>query len=349
MQKTWLTILLLAALLLTVKYFFFPAPDTAPAGPAGKTPPTPVQVMVVQAAPLEEILEATGTLLANEAVELRAELPGRITALRFREGSAVQKGELLARINAAELEAQLGKNTLAIRLAEQRLERNRKLLQIQGISQQEFDVLQNELDALRADSAVLRARMDQSEIRAPFSGQIGLRSVSEGAYVTSQQLIATLRQLQPVKLDFSVPEQYMGRLRTGDRIRFTTGASTRAYEGTVYAIEPSVDPATRSIRIRALATGDAAALLPGAFVRVKISLRTQEALLVPTQAVVPVLKGKQLYCVHNGMADTVTITTGIRNDTAVQVLSGLRAGDTVITTGLMQLRPGNAVKIIPGK
>lgn len=350
MRKTWIYIIVLAAILFAIKKFFIPAPETAlPGAGGGKTPPVGVNVFVAQQVPLEETIQTTGTLMANEEVELRAELPGRITALAFREGSSVMKGDVLARINAAEIQAQLNKNKLAIRLAEQRVERNKKLLQIQGISQEEFDVLQNELDALKADRDVLQAQLEKSEIRAPFSGTIGLRSVSEGAFVTNQQLIAVLRQVQPVKVDFSVAENYMGRIRNGDRIRFTIGSGVKEYEGTIYAIEPSVDAGTRSIRIRALASGDAAALLPGAFAKVKIALRTEVALLVPTQAVVPVLKGKQLFLVHAGKADTVTITTGIRNDTAVQVLSGLRAGDTVITTGLMQLRPGNDVKIKLGR
>lgn len=350
MRKTWIYIIVLAAILLAIKKFFIPSPEaTTPGGGGGKNPPVGVNVIVANPVSLEETIQTTGTLMANEEVELRAELPGRITLLSFREGSAVKKGDLLARINAAELEAQFNKNNLAIRLAEQRVDRNKKLLSIQGISQEEFDVLQNELEALKADRDILRSQLEKSEIRAPFSGNIGLRSVSEGAYVTNQQLIATLRQIQPVKVDFSVSENYMGRIRTGDRIRFSIGTGSGEYEGTIYAMEPSVDAGTRSIRIRALASGDATALLPGAFARVKITLRTSEALLVPTQAVVPVLKGKQLFLVQNGKADTVTITTGIRNDSAVQVLTGLRAGDTVITTGLMQLRPGNDVKIKPGK
>jgi len=350
MRKTWMYIIAIAAILFAIKKFFIPSPEvSAPGGGGGKTPPVGVNVVVANPVPLEETILTTGTLMANEEVELRAELPGRITLLSFHEGSAVKKGELLARINASETEAQLNKNNLAIRLAEQRVERNKKLLQVQGISQEEFDVLQNELESLKADRDILRSQMEKSEIRAPFSGNIGLRSVSEGAYVTNQQLIATLRQIRPVKVDFSVSENYMGRIRTGDRIRFSIGTNIKEYEGTIYAIEPSVDAGTRSIRIRALASGDATALLPGAFARVKITLKTSDALLVPTQAVVPVLKGKQLFVVHDGKADTVTITTGVRNDSAVQVLTGLRTGDTVITTGLMQLRPGNDVKIKPGK
>lgn len=350
MRKTWIYLLLIVVALVAIKKIFIPAPDTAaPAGAGGKTPPVGVNVTVVQPVPLEETIQTTGTLAANEEVELRAEWSGRITQLSFKEGSSVVKGQMLAKINDAELQAQLNKIQLNIKLAEQKVERNKKLLQIQGISQEEYDVLQNELDALKADREVVRSQIDKSEIRAPFSGMIGLRSVSEGAFVTNQQLIATLRQVQPLKIDFSVSENYIGRIHAGDLVRFTVANTTKQHEGRIYALEPSVEATTRSVRVRALASGDASSLLPGAFAKVKITLHTEEALLVPTQAIVPVLKGKQLFVLHGGKADTVSIVTGIRNDTAVQVLSGLRAGDTVITTGLMQLRPGNDIKIKPGK
>ncbi len=351
MRKTWIYLIVAAAVLVAVKKLFIPSPDmaTGPGAPGGKTPPVGVNVTVVQPVSLEETINTTGTLSANEEVELRAELAGRITRLNFNEGSAVQKGQLLAKVNDAELQAQLNKVNLAIRLAEQKVERHKKLLQIQGISQEEFDVLQNELEGLKADREVIRSQIEKSEIIAPFSGMIGLRSVSEGAYVSNQQLIAMLRQVQPVKIDFSVSENYIGRINPGDLIRFTIANSSDVHTGKIYAIEPAVDASTRSIRVRALSSGDAHHLLPGAFAKVKITLHTDQALLIPTQAIVPVLKGKQLFLVRDGKADTVSIVTGIRNDTAVQVLSGLRAGDTVITTGLMQLRPGNDIKIKPGK
>ena len=350
MRKTWILILLIIAALIAIKKIFLPPVDTsAPGGPGGKTPPVGVNVITVHPVPLDETINTTGTLAANEEVELRAELAGRITHLDFKEGSNVTKGQLLAKVNDAELQAQLNKINLAIKLAEQKVERNKKLLQIQGISQEEYDVLQNELESLKADRDVLRSQIDKSEIRAPFSGTIGLRSVSEGAFVTNQQLIATLRQIQPVKIDFSVSENYIGRIKNGDLLRFSIANSNLMYEGRIYAIEPSVDAATRSIRVRALASGDASSLLPGAFTKIKITLQPDNALMVPTQAVVPVLKGKQLFVARDGKADTVSIITGIRNDTAIQVLSGLQAGDTVITTGLMQLRPGNDIKIKPGK
>ena len=350
MRKTWIYILIIVALLIAIKKLFLPSVETVmPGGTGGKTPPVGVNVVTVQPVQIEEVVNTTGTLVANEEVELRAELAGRITQLNFKEGGSVTEGQLLAKVNDTEFQAQLNKINLSIKLAEQKVERNKKLLQIQGISQEEFDIMQNELEGFKADRDVLRSQIAKSEIRAPFSGIIGLRSVSEGAYVTNQQLIATLRQVLPVKIDFSVSENYIGRIKSGDLIRFTIANNSKQYEGRIYAIEPAVDAETRSIHVRAFASGDASSLLPGAFAKIKITLQTEDALMVPTQAIVPVLKGKQLFVVHDGKADTVSIITGVRNDTAIQVIHGLQAGDTVITTGLMQLRPGNDVKIKSGK
>jgi membrane fusion protein, multidrug efflux system len=349
MRKTLLIVAVIVIALVVIKKVFIPSRETAPAQSGGKTPPVGVNVMVAQPVLFEETVASNGTLMANEEVELRAELSGRVQEINFKEGAAVSAGQLLVKINDAELRAQLNKVNLSLKLAEQKLERNRKLLQLQGISQEEFDVMQNEVESLKAEKALVFAQLEKSEIRAPFSGVAGLRQISAGAYVTNQQLIATLKQVQPIKIDFSIPENYIGRVHAGDTISFTVGSSAKKYNGRVYAIEPGIDAGTRSIHLRALSTNSDAALLPGAFAHITLKLNTTDALLIPTQAIVPVLKGKQVFVVRNGKADTVSVVTGIRNDSAVQVISGLVAGDSVITTGLLQLRPGNDVKIRPGK
>lgn len=349
MRKTLLIVTVIVIALVVIKKVFIPSREAAPVPSGGKTPPVGVDVIVAQPVLFEETVASNGTLMANEEVELRAELSGRVQEINFKEGAAVSAGQLLVKINDAELRAQLNKVNLSLKLAEQKLERNRKLLQLQGISQEEFDVMQNEVESLKAEKALVFAQLEKTEIRAPFSGVAGLRQVSAGAYVTNQQLIATLKQVQPIKIDFSIPENYIGRVHAGDTISFTVGSSAKKYNGRVYAIEPGVDAGTRSIHLRALSTNSDAALVPGAFAHITLKLNTTDALLIPTQAIVPVLKGKQVFVVRNGKADTVSVVTGIRNDSAVQVISGLSAGDSVITTGLLQLRPGNDVKIRPGK
>jgi membrane fusion protein, multidrug efflux system len=349
MRKTLLIVAVIVTMLIVIKKVFIPSRDVAPVQSGGKTPPVGVNVMVVQPVLFEETIASNGTLMANEEVELRAELSGRIQEINFKEGAAVSAGQLLVKINDAELRAQLNKVNLSLKLAEQKLERNKKLLQIQGISQEEFDVMQNEVESMKAERSLVYAQLEKTEIRAPFSGTAGLRQVSVGAFVSNQQLIASLKQVQPIKVDFSIPENYIGRVHSGDTISFTVGSSNKKYNGRVYAIEPGVDAGTRSIHLRALSTNSDAALLPGAFAHITVKLNSTEALLIPTQSIVPVLKGKQVFVVRNGKADTVSVVTGVRNDSAIQVMSGLVAGDSVITTGLLQLRPGNDVKIRPGK
>lgn len=346
-SRTWLLILIVAGALFLVKWFYLPSPSPPPALPSTKGAPVPAAYTVLTPVVFEEQLQSTGTLMANEEVVLKAETTGRITALLFREGATVNKGELLVRINDADLQAQLKKVRSALRLAESRLERNRKLLEMQGISPEEFDALVNEAEALKAEEEAVLAQLAKTEIRAPFSGVTGLRQVSEGALVNSQQEITTLQQLQPLKLEFSVPENYQGRIHSGDKLTFTVTGSPEIYEATVYAINPFISKSTRSLQVRALSPNNKGRLLPGSFARVSLKLRKQETLMVPTECIVPVLKGQQVFIVRSGKADTVSVTTGVRNDTSIQVLSGLQAGDTVLCSGLMLMKAGSDIVLRP--
>jgi len=341
--KTWLIILTVAGGLFLIKWLFIPSTTPPAANAPSKGAPVPAAYTVVEPVSFREELQSTGTLLANEEVVVKAETSGRIITLLFREGAPVSKGDLMVRINDADLQAQLKKVRSALRLAESRVDRNRKLMEMQGISREEFDALVNEVDALRADEEVILSQLAKMEIRAPFSGVAGLRKVSEGALVNSQQEITTLQQLQPLKLEFSVPENYQGRIHKGDTVYFTVSGSAQKHSATVYAINPAVSTTTRSLQIRAVSPNKNGDLLPGSFARVNLSLSNREALMVPTESIVPVLKGQQVFVMRSGKADTVSITTGVRNDTAIQVLSGLQAGDTVLCSGLMQVKPGGEV------
>ena len=345
--RNWLLIFCVAVVLFLVKWFFLPSPTPPSAGPSSKGAPVPADYAVVSPVDFEEQLQSTGTLMANEEVVLKAEVAGRITALLFREGAMVSKGDLMVRINDADLQAQLKKVRSALRLAESRLERNRKLLEIQGISREEFDAIANEAEALRAEEEFFLAQLAKTEIRAPFSGVTGLRQVSEGALLNSQQEITTLQQLQPLKLEFSVPENYQGRIHSGDKLTFTIAGSPEIHEATVYAINPYISKTTRSLQVRAVSPNNKGRLFPGSFARVSLKLRNQETLMVPTESIVPVLKGQQVFVLRSGKADTVTVTTGVRNDTAIQVLSGLQPGDTVLCSGLMQMKAGSDIILRP--
>ncbi len=174
-----------------------------------------------------------------------------------------------------------------------------------------------------------------------------MRSISVGSYITPQQIVTSIQQLNPIKIDFSIPERYAGLLKTGNVIHFSTEGSDKKYQGTVYAFEPGIDAATRSLRIRARALNPSNKLLPGSFAKIELVLKQDKnALMVPTQSIIPILKGQQVFVCRNNKAAAVIVETGLRNETKVQILSGLQAGDSVIVTGIMGLRPGSDLRIV---
>ena len=344
--RTLLVIVLVIAVLLAIKFLFIPSPKPAAPKQAGNAPGVVVNGIVLKSSTVTEQIYATGSVLANEEVELHPEVAGRLLQILFREGGQVKKGDLLVKINDADLQAQLHKNQLDRKLAEDRLHRNEKLLQMKGISQEEYDALQNSLESFNADRDVLTAQISKTEIRAPFNGTIGLKTVSEGSYVTPSTLIASLQQTDPVKIDFSIPEKYASLIKKGDEIVFTVGSSNKQFTGSIYAIEPKVDEITRTVQIRALCPNSKSEILPGAFARITLKLQQQNnALMIPTESIVPVLKGKQVFVYKNGIAEAKPVETGMRNDSTIQVINGLNENDTIITTGIISLRPGAAVKL----
>ncbi len=339
-------IALVIALLLAIKFIFIPTASEAPKATGGAAPAMGVNAIIAKASSINEQVYVSGSVLANESVELHPEVSGKLMQLLFAEGSRVNKGDLLIKINDVELQAQLRKNDLEKKLAEEKLKRNEKLLQLKGISQEEYDALQNTVAALLADRDVLLAQVAKTEIRAPFSGMIGLKSVSEGSYVTPQTLIANLQQLDPAKIDFAVPERYSAFVKKGDEIIFTSGNSKKQYIGKIYAIEPQVTNATRTVQLRALCANSNAELLPGAFARIILKLKQEnDALMIPTQCIVPILKGQQVYVYRNGKSEAVKVETGIRNDSTIQIISGLKPNDTIVSTGMMGMKSGIDLKI----
>jgi len=329
-------------------------PGGAAAAPAGGGGPggggggraLPVSAYVVTPMPMADRIRATGSLLADEQVDLSAEVSGRVTRINFREGSRVQRGQLLLQINDAELQAQRQRLRYRIELAETREQRQRRLLEIGGASQDEYDGAAGELNVLRAELALTDAQIARTRLHAPFSGVIGLRQVSEGAYVSPQTLIATLQALSPMKVEFAVPERYTGRIRIGSTVTFRVAGSQQPYRGEVYAVEPSVDRDTRQLLVRARVPNPEGTLLPGAFADVELVVEEQpNALPVPAMAIVPELGGTRVWTVRDGRANPVAVEMGMRTDEAVQILSGLAPGDTVLVTGLQTVRPGQAVRV----
>jgi len=314
---------------------------------AAAAAPKSLMVNAIKAEPklLLDRLSATGSLLAEESVELMVEIPGRIVQIGFEEGQTVQKGALLLKIDDQELQAQLRKANNQLKLSRTQEARMTNLMKIQAVSQEELDRSVTERMSLQADSALLRAQINKTEIRAPFSGTIGLRKVSPGQFVTANSLIASLVKTTPLKLEFSVPEKFLSRVKIGQEVHFKT---TDGVERTakIFALQPEIDRSTRSAMVRANYANAKGELVPGFFADVEVILGEKpNALSVPTVAIIPELGKVKLLLAKNGVVAPVEVKTGIRTADEVEILEGLQPGDTVITSGILQLRPGAPVEL----
>ncbi|MBI2427383.1 MAG: efflux RND transporter periplasmic adaptor subunit [Ignavibacteriales bacterium] len=318
--------------------------SNAASQPARQGGPVTVNGVILQPQPLDNIVRSSGTVLASESVDLIAEAAGRIEKIYFTEGSHVKKNDLLVMINDDDLRAQLKKTELQIQLAVEQEKRQKQLYDISGISQEQYDIAVNQVNTLKADRDNLAAMIRKREIRAPFEGRIGLRYVSEGGYVSQTTRIASMQKIDLLKVDFSIPEKYSTQVAVGDIVQFSSEETKMKFSGKLYAIEPKVDPTTRTLQLRALVDNKNERILPGSYVQIELRLKQiADALMVPTQAVIPVLKGQSVFVKKNGVAVSVPVKTGIRTAASVQITEGLSAGDTIITTGLMQLRTGAPV------
>lgn len=348
-MKPWQKRLLLAAIVLVVLGLLaWPKlrPSESAAPPQARGGPADVTTYVAETVPMRDRIQATGSLRADEAVDLAAETSGRVTGVYFTEGSRVNRGQLLVKINDAELRAQRERLRTRLELAATREDRQRKLLEIGGVSQDEYEGVLGELNVLRAELNLIDAQLAKTEVRAPFSGVIGLRYVSEGAFVSPQTEIASLQRLSPMKLEFSVPERYAGRVQLGDDVLFTVANSPRPFRAEVYAVEPRVSLDTRTLQIRARVPNPDGVLLPGAFADVELIMdEIPDAVPVPAIAVISEMGGKRVWTIENGRATPHTVETGIRTDESVQIVSGIAPGDSVITSGLQAIRSGQPVRV----
>ncbi|WP_316801061.1 efflux RND transporter periplasmic adaptor subunit [Pedobacter frigidisoli] len=311
-------------------------------GPA----PMVVDGMVVKTTSFDTDLEVTGVIEANESVVLKSEVSGLVTGIYFTEGTNVSKGSVLVKVNDRDIQAQLQEALTKQKLSGTNENRAKQLLEKGAISQEEYDTSLADLRSLQAQSQLIRAQLAKTTIRAPFSGRIGLRSISAGTYLTPATVIANLVSTNPIKITFSVPEKYAGQIKMGSSISFTTDGVSKQNTGKVYAIEPGINAATRTLQIRALAPNADNKLLPGAFAKIKLALNTlPDAILIPNQAIIPVLKGKIVYIQKNGKAQEVKVEAGTRTDENIVITSGLKVGDTVLTTGSMALKKDAPVKV----
>ena len=316
------------------------------AGAARPNPVINVSGYLVKTQTITENIEVGGTLLANESTEIHPEISGRLGYLYVHEGRNVARGALIGRIYDGDLQAQLKKLKVQLDIARQTQSRFGELLKVQGISQQEYDQASLQVSNILADMDIVRADITKTQIRAPFSGKLGLKNISPGAYVTPATVVATIQQVSQLKLDFTVPEKYSGQVRNGQYINFTVDGSDKKYSARVMAIESSVAQATRSLNVRSIVQNNDGQLLPGAFAKVVLNFAPNEnAIMVPAQAVIPQARGKKMILAQKGSPVFVEVTTGYRDSVNVQVTSGLNVGDTVVLTGLLSIKPESKINV----
>ncbi len=321
--------------------------EATPAGPGGgKGGPAralPVLTTVINVDQSESFVYSSGTLAPNEEVVLRSETSGRLIKLNINEGAYVQKGQLIAKIKDDDIRAQLKKVSIEQELAKNTEARQKKLLDINAISKEEYEISANKVSTLNADKELLEVQLARTEVRAPFSGKIGLKNISEGAYISPSTDIATLVQTNPIKIDFTVPERYLDKIRTGQNIEFEIDGKNGKQYARVIAIDPKVDENLRTLKVRAQSPNAGGGLFPGMFVKVNLNLGSKSSIMIPSETIVPVLEGKKVFVKSGGKAVERMITTGLRNEKYVQVLSGLNVGDSLIISSLMTLKNDSPV------
>ena len=288
---------------------------------------------------MSELINQTGTLIPDEEVDLSFETSGKIVKINFTEGTRVKKGDLLAKMNDRPLQAQLEKLEVQLKMAEAKEFRQKSLLDKDAISQESYDQIQTDVQSIKADINLIKARISETELRAPFDGIIGLRKVSEGSFVTSSTKIAPLVKIKPLKIEFSISEKYTSEIKIGYPITFKIVGSAKIYNASVYAIDPKIDLGTKTIVLRALYPNNDEELKSGRYAGVTLELsRMENTISIPTEAVIAEMDGEKVYIFKNGKAQTVNVILGLRTESKIQITNGLKFGDTLLITGMMQLR-----------
>ena len=298
-----------------------------------------VSGFLIQPSKLSDLYNSTGTLRPDEEVDLSFETSGKIVGIRFTEGTRVKKGDLLAKINDKPLQAQLQKLEAQHKLAEEKEFRQRSLLDKDAISQESYDQIVTELQTIQADINLIKARISETELRAPFDGIIGLRYMSEGGFATPSSKIARLVKISPLKVEFAIPERYANQVTIGFPVTFAVDGSNEIYEARVYAVDPQVEEKTRTIVIRAYYPNKNEELKSGRYAAVTLLLsQIDNAIAIPSEALIPEMEGEMVYVFRKGKAESVKVLTGLRTESSIQITSGLAFGDTLLTSGILQLR-----------
>ncbi len=291
-------------------------------------------------------IRATGDLLSFEEVELKAPLSGNVLNIHFREGEYVNQGDLLIEIDHRSWSAR--KRGLEARLvsAESELRRRKDLLEIEGVSQEEVEQTQAEVDNLKAQIEELEVNIDLARVRAPFSGRVGLRDFSPGAFLSQGDIITRLVQTDKIKVNFRIPAKYAALANNDKEVKIISSASGDTAVAVIYAADPMISPSSRTLQVRALLDNEHRGFVAGDFAQVLFEVeQNPDALMVPAESVVPELNNQVIYIARNGKAKKLEVETGSRTRDMVHVLNGLTPGDTVLTTGLMEIRDGDRIEI----
>ncbi|NNM95298.1 MAG: efflux RND transporter periplasmic adaptor subunit [Bacteroidia bacterium] len=323
-----------------------PADRNAPKGPQPKGKAVAVEAVKIKTVNAENVIRVSGNIMASEEVNLQSQIAGVVTKIGFAEGSRVHKGDLLLQIDDSPYQAQLKKDIATKELYQVTLDRTKKLLDINGVAQQDYDVAESNLKGINADIELIKVSIDYCSITAPFDGIVGLKNISIGSYINTGTVIADFEQLDPVKIDFYIPEKYSPLIKAGDSIQFNVAGNNKPFTGRVYALDPKIDQTTGGLHIRAFAANKTGELLPGGFANIILPLRhAAGAIMIPSEAVIPKVIGQDVYIDKGGIAALVPVELGIRTDSSVEVTKGLNAGDTLIVRGSMMIYPGSKLTI----
>lgn len=316
-------------------------------GPNQQNQQISVDGFVLKPEILDNDIKAIGNILANEEAEIRSEISRKIRGIYFKEGTYVGKGSTLFRLDSDDLTAKLRRQQIDERLAVTKLEREKQLIEKGLTSQEEYDIMEATLEQIRAEISITRIDITKTYVRAPFSGIIGLRNVSNGAYVTPQTVLTTMQDVSRVKIDFSIPERYIYLFQKGQKIKFKVDGLDGEFEAEVYAYEPKVENNTRSLVLRAVTNNPGKKLMPGTFANVTFLIsENKDAIMIPTEALIPKLKGQSVYVVKDGKAKLLDVDIGARTETLIEIRSDqLKAGDTIVTTNILRLRDNSPVKV----
>lgn len=343
-----------ASALLASAIFFSPAAfgekaEKGTADSSEEAPGLPVEAVQVETTAVNRELTVVGSLLANESIVIAPEISGRVSEISFLEGQPVAKGAVLLRLDPSVLEAERDRAKASLVLSEANIKRADVLLQDQAIAVRERD---EDFAQWRLDQANLRlteAQLAKTVLRAPFSGVLGLRRVSVGEYLQPGQPIATLENIDPIKVDFRIPEVYAGMVAAGQTVEIKVDAVPgKVFVGQVYAIDPKIDVNGRSMLLRARIPNPGGPLRPGMFARVNLVLEKRpDAVMIPEEALVAQGTRQMVYKVVDGKVEVIPVEIGLRRAGQVEIVNGVEAGETIITAGQIKVRPGMPVTVLP--